>query len=413
MVGLQAGNGFGGAARRFYSRHHILVLSLTLSLVGVATGTASAAALLQNAAAREPLLFAAGALVAAGCCAVQTRHLALSLLTAVAPLPGLIWAAPLSGGSSFAFVPFVAYAFGFAIAAVDAQAIVIRALDRTATEQPWRAAAAAVGLAVVLAWMWFGGPPFGDAALQLAVDIALAALSVRILLPAAASLLAFDEDFVARANRLRERRQRLAETMALATTPRWALSFLGIALVFAALGGSGAEPVLHAARSAEIVRTAVSLALLAVAAGWATSGWREAVAATFATAVVCLMALWAGAVVAHAPLAFVCVSAPAALTVFFALHGGRCAATYRRQGEEGSVARQRAMEETAVAQVFAGAGAVAALLPALIFHRADAVFAVAMLLAAFGGILFAPAIAGAVETLLPRRRSVEQLYGKR
>ena len=44
----EAGNSSGGAARQFYLRYRTILLSIALSVVGIATGTATAQALLQD-----------------------------------------------------------------------------------------------------------------------------------------------------------------------------------------------------------------------------------------------------------------------------------------------------------------------------------------------------------------------------
>lgn len=414
MGGLPAGGGFGGAAKRFYLHNHVLVLSVMLSLVGIGTGTATAMVLLQSPPLLEPHLFVAAALVAAGCCMLQTRHLPLAVLTAVAPLPGLIWAAPVSGGSSFGAVPFLAYAFAFAVAASEAQAVVSRALDGEESEHPWRPAAAAAGLAAAMALMWFRRTPSADAALQLVMDTALAMISAAILVPAGAYLLRFDESFVARANRVRERRQRSLEWAALAATPRWALSFSGIALIFVALGWFGAEPLKATVRAANLLAPgAVSVVLFFLIAARLTGGWREALGATLAAAVVCLIGLWAAESMPHEGPVFVGILEMVALAAFLAFVAGRRAWGLRRSGDDATMARQRAMEEMGTSQVFAAAGAFVALLPYLALHPGYAADAGAMLFAAFGGALFAPALATAAEILLPRHRTVEEIYGRR
>lgn len=64
-------------------------------------------------------------------------------------------------------------------------------------------------------------------------------------------------------------------------------------------------------------------------------------------------------------------------------------------------------------QVFAGAGALLAVLPGLIGHPAFAECAIPLLLAAVGGTVMAPAAAATAEVAQPRRRSVEEMYGTR
>jgi len=409
MVALAAGTGFGGAAKDFFSRHRVSVLSIVLSLVGIATGTAAAAALLQFASPAGPLVVAAGALLAAACCAAQTRHLGLAAMAAAAPLPGLLWAAPLSGGENFGAVPILAYAFAFAVAALRAQAAVDRALRDGNEEYPWWAAACAVGLMAVLGVLWFWGTGRRDAAMQSVADVTLAVFSAAVLLPLAASVLHFDENFVARANRARERRQRLLERLAFVALPRWGLSFAGIALVLLALGWFGAEPAMRTGTGAAVLRV-VSAGLVAVAATFFMRGWREGLATGFAVAVVGLVSLWAVAAGRYDPMAPVGVIEAAALAVFLALHSGRRALSYRARGEAPALARQRTIEETSAGQVFAAAGALAAVLPAAVLWPAIIPLAVGVVAAGFGGIVWAPAGTAALECLFPRHRSADELY---
>ncbi len=410
----EVGSDSGGAARQFYLRHRTAILSIALSAVGIATGTATSNAILQDATALGPETMGAGAILAALCCIVQTRHTALAVLAAIAPLPGLILAAPVSGGPAFGFVPFLAYAFGFAVAAMQAETSVARVLDGSEREYPWRSAAAAVGLMAVLAALWFWRTPSADAAIQAIVDVAGASATALILVPVGASLLHFDESFVARANRVRERRRRISESVAKATVPRWALSLTGIAFVFLALGWFGARPLFGVLGIASLLRIAASVFIVAVAAERIAGGWREAVAAVLVAAAAALITLWGMALARRGAYAYPGALEVLAFTAFLSFCGGRRAAAFRQLGDDPAVARERAMEESSSGLMFAAAGAVASMLPGIfILHRSYAIYPVAMLFAALGGALFAPAIAAAVEVLLPRRHSVEELYGKR
>jgi hypothetical protein len=411
MAALQAGTGFGGAGREFYGRHRIPIVSVVLSLVGIATGTATAVSLLQNAVILDPLVLGAGAVLAAVCCEVQTRHFGIAALTALAPIPGLIWAAPLSDGASFGAVPFLAYAFGFAVAALLAQSIVERALDGEGGEYPWRAAGMALGLTLVLGVLWFWGTDASGAAVQAVVDAIFCAASALVLLPMGASLLHLDEGFVARANRVRERRQRIFERLALVATPRWALSFTGIAFVFLALGWFGAEPQMRTGATALLLRLASAVVVI-VGAGIFARGWREGLAVGLTGAVVCLVSLWATIVGTRDVLAPVGVLLATSVALFLALHAGRRALRHAPR-ETPLETRRRTIEDTAASQIFAGAGALSALLPAVAVWPGYAPFAIALFAAGFCGIVFAPAAVTALESIFPRRRSVEDLYGSR
>ena len=411
MVALQAGTGLGGAARDFFDRHRIVVLALVLSVVGIATGASTATALLQDAAPMTAVVLGAGVLLAAACCAVQTRHVGLAALTAFVPLPGLILAAPLSGGAEFGPVPFVAYALGFAVAALQAQATVDRVLA-CRSEGPWRSAAATAGFMIVLGALWFWGTEARDGAIQSVADMVLSALSAMLLLPVGAALIHFDESFVARANRVRERRQRIVERIALVTTPRWALSVAGIAVVLLALGGFESVPAMRSGGAALALR-GVSVTVVVVGAGIFARSWRDGLAAGLTCSVVALVSLWFtvyGRLDTHGT---VCVFQSASLALLVALAGLRRAVVCTARGDAKSVARQRSVEDMTVGQTFAGMGAVMALLPAVATWPGYVPFAAGLAVAAVGGVLFMPAIATALETVFPPHHSAEELYGAR
>jgi len=401
--------GFASAARQVFDSHRTLVLSFVLSFAGILTGMATAMALLQAVPYRDMALIGGGAVLAGGIAAWHSRHLPLAALAALAPLPGLIWAAPLSGGEAFGAVPFLAYGFGFAAAAVASEACLQRLLEGRG-ETPWRAAAEAVALMALLAMLWFWQSPSADAALQAVADSLLAAASVLLLLPLGASLLHFDEAFVARINRAREKRKRRLERLSLVLVPRWGLSFAGIVLVFLALGWFGAGTMLRGDLPAVLLRV-LTVLLLVTAAGTALGGWREGLAAMLVAVTVFLVTQWLGVLDPRAPHAAVCSLETGTLALFLVLQGGRRALIRQRQGDTPASARQRSLEDAA-GEVFAVAGALAALLPALVLRNGTAVFAAGLLLA-MAGIAFAPAVVTALEALRARRRPVEELYGRR
>jgi hypothetical protein len=412
MVALQAGTGFGGAAKGLFNRHRVAILSVVLSLVGIATGTATAMAVLQNASAIAPLVIGAGVVLAGACAFAQTRHLGLAIMTAIVPLPGLLWAAPLSAGANYGVVPLLAYAFAFAWATLGAQAAVERALDRLEHEYPWRTAVVALGLAIVLAAFWFWTMAVRDAAIQALADLVFSTFSAAALLPLGASVLHFDESFVARANRAREHRQRLLERLSLLATPRWGLSVTGIAVVFIAIAWFETGPAMRTGGLALVLRC-LSVAVVAVGAGVFARGWREGLATGLAVGAVCLVALWATAQGERDPLAPVGVLEVVSLGLLLALHGARGALLFRVRGEAPVVARQRTIEETGPGQLFAAAGGLLAIVPALIVWPACVPFVAALAAAGIGGLLWWPAAATALETLVPHHRSVEEIYGTR
>jgi hypothetical protein len=350
----------------------------------------------------------AGAVLAGAVCFLQTRHLILAAVTVLAPIPGLCWAAPLSGGTGFGLVPVLAYGFGVTAAALTTEAFIARALAQADVQRPWWAAVAALLFCAVMAIIWFRATASADAALQAVADSGLAVLSVLVLLPPAFDLVHLDEAFVARANRVHEWRRRLWEWMAGITIPRWALSFSGIAVVMLALGWFDSGPVQRPGAILKALTAVVSV----IGAGAFARGWREGLAAGLIWSMTCLVSLWATAIGVRAAYASVAVLQVVTLAVFLALFGMRRALRFIGEGDPAVMAQRRALE-AAGGQALAGAAALAALLPALAFWSGSTALVIGVITAVGAGIMLVPAASVALEVLVPRRRSVEELYGKR
>ncbi len=408
MLELQAGVGFGGAAKRFYDHHRTLVLSVLLCAAGLATGSACALAIWQGISWSGIVAIPAGAILAGTVSFLQTRHLILAAVTAMAPIPGLLWAAPINSGPGFGLVPLLAYGFGVAVAALATEAFIACALGRADVRRPWSAAMAALLFCAVMASLWFRGTPSADAALQALADCGLAVLSVFALLPLAHDLVYFDEAFVAQANRAHEWRQRLWERIANITIPRWALSFTGIVIVMLALGWFGSDPV---QRSGVLLKAGTVLAAVIGTGLWAR-GWREGLAVGLVLSMVSLVSLWATAIEAHATHAAVGVLQVLMLGAFLALFGLRRAASFMRGGDPPVMGQRRALE-AAGGQALAGAAALAALLPMTAIWPGSTSLVIGAMTAAGAGIVLVPAASVALEVLLPRHQSVEELYGQR
>ena len=74
--------------------------------------------------------------------------------------------------------------------------------------------------------------------------------------------------------------------------------------------------------------------------------------------------------------------------------------------------RLRALEECAVPALYGCAGATAAILPWIVLHGSIATLALLFALAAVGALLGLPALATALDVLVRRRLSAEELYGR-
>ncbi|MEI9989688.1 MAG: hypothetical protein WDM86_06585 [Rhizomicrobium sp.] len=272
--------------------------------------------------------------------------------------------------------------------------------------------AAVAGAAVLAAWLFRGEPALAlDAACVLLASTVFGVLVTAF----GASVLPFGEGFFTAANRVRERREHLLRTPTAIVEPRWALSITGIAIVMAVLGWFGVAPFL--AHGAWIAKPAfwgastLGVFLFAFAAG---RDWREALAATAALAafVLLILWLWSQALGRISPAAFVEIvtASSAAYMPMLALMSAR--RRFLAAGDESGVARLRALEELGASPYFAAAVSVVVLLPWIVLHGSAAVLAAMFALAGVAAIVVQPAIATALEGFIPRRRSLNQLYGR-
>ncbi len=408
MLELRAGGGFRKAVKQFYFGNRLIVVSAVLSIAGVITGTTSAMALLQKVAPAGGAVLAAAILLAATISFFQTRHLPLAAMTALAPVPGLLWAAPVSGGSEFGAVPVLAYGFSLAFATLIARRKVGRVLGEAVQAHAWRPAAVAVAMMALFAVLWLRHTPLADAGLQAVADSAFSVLSTVVLLPLALTWLHFDESFVVRANRKREQRARLFEWVAQITIPRWAFSFTGITIIFLALGWYGADPLIRK----DIFLRAGAVMVVAIGAGAVAGGWRQGLSVTLVVSTICLIMLWATVVDSAAPSAVVAVLQVTTLGIFFALYQAYQASALRDRNEPVMIAERRVLEQ-ASGLSFAGLGAVAAALPMVPLWQGSVPSLIGTLVAVGAATALVPAVSTALEIFVPRRRSIEELYGSK
>ncbi|GAA0537368.1 hypothetical protein GCM10008941_16300 [Rhizomicrobium palustre] len=376
-------------------------VTAVLSVAGIATGIATGLALSQALVFQNALYLALGACLAILPCYALTRRWLIAAMTALAPLPGLIWAAPVSSGSDFGLLPFLAYGLGFAAALFYSDDRLTLLLQAGPEGRPLRAGWMSAALATVSGTLLLSGKP--DMAIQIAADSILVMLSVTLLLPMALSFLHFDEDFIAEANRAREERGRVFEGLAFAATPRWGLSLSGICLVLMTLSWYGA----HISGSSVM---ALGAAAVLIALGWWTGGgWREGLALGLAFVAAALLALWILAIAPRAAEGGAVALQAAILTSFLALCGLAKVRIFRQRGELPAGARGRMLEETG--PVFAAVCGVLLMLtlPVLLIPGAVAFYFVIAAAGLSGGLL-APAVVTALEALFPRKRRLEELY---
>lgn len=306
------------------------------------------------------------------------RHVRLSLLAALAPLPGLFlaeWALRLSYAGG--------YAFGFCLGFFIVAALLRRLLTDSGD---WRLAAwAGLGAAATATQFYWAAAdqlPVGYLLeWEMPVLLLLTGLSAGGLVAWGWRHLPFDEAFIARANRAAEARARVMEFAGHIAVPRWALALSGVAAVLAALAWFELPPEAGPGFPGFVVMAATAFLM--------GRDWRAALAAGL-----CAALLW----LFHLDTALPFLALPVLLL----------AGAARAREEEGGEAWRHVLEEWAAALLFAMMGGV--LLMALM---AQVPF---WLTGAWGtattvtALIFFPALTAALWRLFPRYRSVEEMY---
>lgn len=336
---------------------------------------------------------------------LQLRHIGLAVLVAFAPLPGLLIAHGFGASDpltiALCYLPALACAMFMAdeIAANIAQGHERRAVCEDVLAKSGVIAGASIGVAALgLAILALSHGPVALA------TVLAAGISAILIVPLAASALPYSEDFVTRANRVREWRERLLDPVTAIAQPRWSLSATGIAIVFAVLGYFGAHPQLDATEYAVFTAMILSAFIAGFGLTWE---WRRAFALPLILALLILIGMWGFAEI-HAvngllplvqalgicagPLLFMAVEAARHLT-----------------DDAASASSLALTRRGPVTIAFFVVGVV------LVLSQMDdplpvAVVAVILLFGCAGTIFWLPAIAGALETLFPRRSTLEARY---
>jgi hypothetical protein len=405
--------GVAGTIADLFLRARFVILAVMVLAAMLALGLTGHAIL---GVAPIDLVFAAASLILVALASfVHSRHIGLAVVVCLAPLPGLAWSTMLMAGMSLpnsvpSYVCALAVAFcvaGDMIRRIGAGEDKVRAASGALRAAAGPALALIVALAAfVLVWMVWPA-----AGMRLFLETGMGIVSALIVVPLAASMLVYSETFLATLNRAGERRARFFGRVAMVAVPRWGLSIAGIALVFAVLGWFGARGYFSSqarlGMPAFWIASVIAIFLLALGQ---RLGWRNAVAISVTLAVVSLVALAAYGKLGPLPVHEWILLA--AVTLFLCFTVGVREGFHRSEGDEDAVARLRAIEDAGGSLAFAAAAMVAALLPWMIeFHRLP-VFAGLLIFAAAASLLFAPAIATSVEVFLPRRRTVDELYGR-
>ena len=224
----------------------------------------------------------------------------------------------------------------------------------------------------------------------------------------------YSEDFIARANAAREWRERLFERPVGLSETRWSLSVSGIALVLAAIALFGLRAVQIEIEWRDDVGFAGSAFALAAAFAVITRNWRLTIAATLAVLLAALLAAWARmrmGLLAVQPLDlwFAVILELLPLSVFV-MRMSRVV----NHGEAAPSAIALTLREQ-------GPATCAAFLIIATLTLADVVrqssFLSFYLIPAIAGLaaalLFFPAFSNTLYSVLPRYRSVDEVFAKR
>lgn len=383
-------------------RARLVVLSL-LALLTVGAIARSPHIGLDLSALAVVETVASVALVAAGAF-LLLRHAGLALAVTLAPLPGLLIAAFVTWtylpivfdwqAAMMCWTPgFVATCLiGWRIAAKVAGGVAARdAVITVVAELLPMLGAGFVLLLGVQAAIFF-------VLLRSAVEIFLTTgvyLSAIFAAPLVISFLSFNEDFVARFNRAAERRRRRLMPLDPLVQARWAWSLCGVALVLVVLSCFG----IHGLRYFVSVWFAVP-AVLIVAALAALRDWRYALAALLTLALATALYFWLA--VHHGSLSAAGVIAIAIYALSWR------AATFVRHGDDTGTAILRTFEDSGTAVVYALWIAAASILP--FANKASGVFFATLVVGAVVALVFPPDFAVAIESLVPRRATLEARY---
>jgi hypothetical protein len=236
----------------------------------------------------------------------------------------------------------------------------------------------------------------------------LAVVSTGIVVQLGASLPFGGEDYVARANRSREWFARVFAPILPVARPRFGISVFGIACVICAIAFFGRA---HLTGSIGLWRIGVFF-LLAMASSFAVlRDWRRSLAVLLATAWALQMGIWSvvrtNLAMAPAPLAACLI----ALVIVFVLQlfvAQDCCGDILTE-DDAVAASERAMESRAMTVSVAALTGLAAVLP---FDRSAVAlcFSVTLAAGAVAAVLFQPAIAIAIESLVPRAATIAARY---
>jgi hypothetical protein len=222
----------------------------------------------------------------------------------------------------------------------------------------------------------------------------------------------FSEQFIARANAAREWRERMLEQFFPAMQPRWAFSVTGIAMVLGAVAAFGIRDA-HVYWSARVaVCIPVSVVFIFAGLCAVARNWRVAMALALTTVFNGTLLFWA--LMRHDPYSDPFTTG--AMLMVSSVPLGLIAVRlrlYLREGDDIAAALAVAIgDEGAIAAAMGVIAGVAGLLAVASFAMLSPalVFAVS---STFAALLLFPALAVALYTLVPRYRTVDDVFGRR
>ncbi len=227
-----------------------------------------------------------------------------------------------------------------------------------------------------------------------------------------AFLLPFGEDWMTRANRFREWAERGAGALAPVTRPRYGFSVAGIALVLTVIAVSQWRGTILRDVLPYALPLGGTLAAVLITGIVAMRDWRGLLSAILAAAPLIAATLWLclrQAGFASAPWALGLTVPMAGCVLLFV--GASFSAGYSREGDDATLASARMLSRHAVGIALAGAALCAGL--ALAALGSPEIFPGMLALDLLGiaaALMFQPAFLVVIETLFPRRATLEARY---
>jgi hypothetical protein len=226
-------------------------------------------------------------------------------------------------------------------------------------------------------------------------------------------LLAHDEDFIARANRVRESWTRVLDRLAPMTEPRWSSSAAGVLAVFVVMAafGAGSLDISQAVFGAGARATAGGAAILLICAYILGRDWRRAVAIFILAATCMLFAAWGfGRSGVSVDGSTALLTADALVAAFLPI-AAIAAGVMRGTGDNQALIYFEAVIARGPAALTAAGGMLCVL---LVWSGATEGgflgLAMALIFAAASAIIFVPALVHVIEIALPRRRALADRY---